>query len=121
MTSTDLQQEDPVIAKFHYTGPTGPDQTKSADFVWSGPVGSVQWNLAITRRVHSQAHQRHDLTGCGESRTAGAGRVLGTRNSTNVAVHSTVCEMEFSSVFMCCEQALALIGEADARGGQMSG
>jgi len=22
-----------VIAKFHYTGPTGPDQTKSADFV----------------------------------------------------------------------------------------
>jgi len=29
--------------------------------------------------------------------------------------------MEFSSVFMCCEQALALIGEADARGGQMSG
>ena len=58
-----------VIAKFHYTGPTGPDQTKSedfvgdpglrpgsrekvragprgsptksADFVWSGPVGPV--------------------------------------------------------------------------------
>jgi len=29
--------------------------------------------------------------------------------------------MEFSSVFMCCEQAFALIGEADARGGQMSG
>ena len=45
------------IAKFHYTGPTGPDPTrkksaeprsprksagsptKSADFVWSGPVG----------------------------------------------------------------------------------
>ena len=22
-----------VIAKFHYTGPTGPDETKSADFV----------------------------------------------------------------------------------------
>jgi len=22
-----------LIAKFHYTGPTGPDQTKSADFV----------------------------------------------------------------------------------------
>jgi len=22
-----------IIAKFHYTGPTGPDQTKSADFV----------------------------------------------------------------------------------------
>jgi len=37
------------IAKFHYTGPTGPDQTKSADFVGdpgglvgSGPVGSGQ-------------------------------------------------------------------------------
>jgi len=36
-----------VIAKFHQTGPTGPDQTKSADFVedpglvGSGPVGSV--------------------------------------------------------------------------------
>ena len=58
-----------VEAKFHYTGPTGPDQTKSADFVgdphgpartfsrdpgrrpgsptkssdfvWSGPVGPV--------------------------------------------------------------------------------
>ena len=36
----------PLIAKFHYTGPTGPDQTKSADFVGdlglvgSGPVGS---------------------------------------------------------------------------------
>ena len=42
----------PFIAKFHYTGPTGPDQTKSADFVRdpglrpgsrekvrSGPVG----------------------------------------------------------------------------------
>jgi len=40
--------------KFHYTGPTGPDQTKSADFVGdpglrpgsrekvrAGPVGSV--------------------------------------------------------------------------------
>jgi len=23
----------PLIVKFHYTGPTGPDQTKSADFV----------------------------------------------------------------------------------------
>jgi len=44
----------PVIAKFHYTGPTGPDQTKSADFVGdpslrpgsrekvrAGPVGPV--------------------------------------------------------------------------------
>jgi len=31
-----------VIAKFHYTGPTGPDQTRvSADFVWSGPVRPV--------------------------------------------------------------------------------
>jgi len=43
-----------VIAKFHYTGPTGPDQTKSADFVGdpglrpgsrekvrAGPVGPV--------------------------------------------------------------------------------
>jgi len=42
-----------VIAQFHYTGPTGPDQTKSADFVGdqglakksvrvrSGPVGPV--------------------------------------------------------------------------------
>jgi len=48
------------MAKFHYTGPTGPDQTKSADFVGdpglrlcgpglakksvlfrAGPVGSV--------------------------------------------------------------------------------
>ena len=50
-----------VKAKFHYTGPTGPARTfsrdpgripgsptKSADFVWSGPVGPVQWNLAIT-------------------------------------------------------------------------
>jgi len=43
-----------VIAKFHYTGPTGPDPTrpgsptKSADFVWSGPVPSRLWNLAIT-------------------------------------------------------------------------
>jgi len=43
-----------LIAKFHYTGPTGPDQTKSADVVGdpglrpgsrekvrAGPVGSV--------------------------------------------------------------------------------
>ena len=44
-----------LIAKFHYTGPTGPDQTKSADFVGDpglrpgsrekvragGPVGPV--------------------------------------------------------------------------------
>jgi len=39
-----------IKAKFHYTGPTGPAQdpgrrpwspTKSADFVWSGPVGPV--------------------------------------------------------------------------------
>ena len=83
-----------VIAKFHYTDPTGPAGTRTdphglcrrpaptqrsfaakksvqvrsglvgpgrarvvefssypttcADFVWSGPVGSVQWNLAIT-------------------------------------------------------------------------
>jgi len=31
----------PVIAKFHYTGPIGPDQTKSADFVGDprGPNG----------------------------------------------------------------------------------
>jgi len=46
-----------VIAKFHYTGPTGPDQTKYADFVGdpglrgsvrvrAGPVG--QWNLAFS-------------------------------------------------------------------------
>jgi len=26
-----------LIAKFHYTDPTGPDRTKSADFVWSAP------------------------------------------------------------------------------------
>jgi len=31
----------PVIAKFHYTGPIGPGQTKSADFVRSGPVEPV--------------------------------------------------------------------------------
>jgi len=36
-----------IIAKFHYTGPTGPDQTKSANFVGdpglveSGPVVPV--------------------------------------------------------------------------------
>ena len=43
-----------IKAKFHYTGPTGPARTfsrdpgrrpgsptKSADFVWSGPVGPV--------------------------------------------------------------------------------
>ena len=30
-----------VIAKFHYTGPTGPDQTKSADFV-GDPRGLCQ-------------------------------------------------------------------------------
>jgi len=29
-----------LTAKFHYTGPTGPDRTR-ADFVWSGPVGPV--------------------------------------------------------------------------------
>ena len=32
-----------VIAKFHYTGPTGPDQTKYADFVGDpGLRGSVR-------------------------------------------------------------------------------
>ena len=33
-----------LIAKFHYTGPTGPDQTKSADFVGDkkSPCGSVR-------------------------------------------------------------------------------
>ena len=44
-----------VKAKFHYTGPTGPDRTRT-DFVgdqhgpnvWvrAGPVGPVWWNLA---------------------------------------------------------------------------
>ena len=33
VTYIDLRQVDPVIANFLYTGPTGPDQTKSADFV----------------------------------------------------------------------------------------
>ena len=37
-------------------GPTGPDQTKSAGFLWlgpvrSGPVGPVLWNLAVTKHV----------------------------------------------------------------------
>ena len=65
-----------VIAKFHYTGPTGPDQTKSGDFVrdpglrpgsrekvragpcgsvWvrSGPVGArvVEFSLNASRRT----------------------------------------------------------------------
>jgi len=40
----------PVIAKFHYTGPIGPDQTKSADFVGdprgpNGPSGSGRARL----------------------------------------------------------------------------
>jgi len=57
-----------IIAKFHYTGPTGPDQTKSADFVGdpglrpgsrekvrAGPVGSgrarvVEFSLYCTTR-----------------------------------------------------------------------
>jgi len=55
---SDRQQRRRVKAKFHYTGPIGPDRTradcfarpgsgrpgsptKSADFVWSGPVGPV--------------------------------------------------------------------------------
>jgi len=71
-----------LITKFHYTGPTGPDQTKSADFVGdpglrpgsreksvrvragpcgsgrvrSGPVGSVYWNLAISGRGHGHVN-----------------------------------------------------------------
>jgi len=36
-----------VIAKFHYTGPTGPDQTKSADFV-GDPRGPAR-TLSETR------------------------------------------------------------------------
>jgi len=35
------KQSSQVIAKLHFTGPTGPDQTKSADFVGDpGLVGS---------------------------------------------------------------------------------
>ena len=61
-----------LITKFHYTGPTGPDQTKSADFVGdpglrpgsreksvrvrSGPVGFVYWNLAISGRGHGHVN-----------------------------------------------------------------
>jgi len=46
-TNTYIRPAGRLKAKFHYTGPTGPDQTrlgsptKSADFVWSGPVGLV--------------------------------------------------------------------------------
>ena len=60
-----------LIAKFHYTGPTGHDQTKSADFVGdhglrtgsrekvrAGPVGSgrtgvVEFSLKVASRVVS--------------------------------------------------------------------
>ena len=43
LNRTDQQHlADPVIGKFHYTGPTKPDQTKSADFVGDpGLVGPV--------------------------------------------------------------------------------
>jgi len=53
-----------VIAKFHYTGPTGPDQTKSADFVGdpglppgsgekvrAGPCGSGRARVASLTAV----------------------------------------------------------------------
>ena len=55
LTKTRATIREWIIAKFHYTGPTGPDQTKSADFVGdldlrpgsrekvrAGPCGSVR-------------------------------------------------------------------------------
>jgi len=45
-----------LIAKFHYTGPTGPDQTKSADFVGDprGP-GSPSNSVGPCRSVRVRA------------------------------------------------------------------
>ena len=46
-----------VIAKFHYTGPTGPDQSKSADFVGDpGLVGSGRARVvefSLNRAIHT--------------------------------------------------------------------
>ena len=56
-----------IIAKFHYTDPTGPARTflqpgsprnsvgpvRVSDKVRSGPCGPVQWNLALTYQVRS--------------------------------------------------------------------
>jgi len=49
-SNADMSQ---LIAKFHYTGSTGPDETRVFDkvrglcLVGSGRVGPVWWNLAI--------------------------------------------------------------------------
>jgi len=60
-----------VIAKFHYTGPTGPDQTKSADFVGdpglrpgsrekvrAGPRGSGRVRV-VEFSLYCATHTRH--------------------------------------------------------------
>ena len=55
----------PVVAKFHHTDPTGPGQTKSADFVGdpglvrSGPCSGIE---LITRPFVVRAASADDVT-----------------------------------------------------------
>ena len=74
MTWPDLQQIDPVIAKFHYTGPTRPDQTRVSDKVRGlCPVGSgrarvVEFSYytkrsSVTRVSGDAENARHEIAG----------------------------------------------------------
>jgi len=57
-----------LIAEFHYTGPTAPDPTrpgsptKSADFVWSGPVGLVRLEFSDKLTMPSTIPSRGSIS-----------------------------------------------------------
>jgi len=57
-----------LIAKFYYTGPTGPDQTKSADFV-GDPRGPARTRtIRISEKLRWSVRVRAGPVGSGRAR-----------------------------------------------------